>query len=436
MNFPFYIARKVAFSSKKSFSRLIIKIATVAVAVSIAVMLITTAVIRGFKNQITDKIFGLWGQIHITDASINNQTLDLPPISLADSKTFYPSLQEIREVDYTVPNRNIFTKKSMPILHKKTLGGIHHMQVFATSSGIIKTKEEIEGIVVKGIGNDFDWDFMRKSLVDGAAIGMSDTSASRDIIISQVTANRLNIKVKDKIVIYFFTKSEQKPLRFSVCGIYKTGLEEYDKKIAFVDIKVVQNLLSWDKNQVAGFEIFVENYDDIEKINDYIYAEKLPNNLYSETIKEKFKSIFQWLDLQNTNGVVIVLLMGIVAIINMMTALLILILDRTEMIGILKSMGADNWIIRKIFLFHAGIIVARGLFWGNLIGLLICWLQKNYKIVKLTEADYYLSYAPIEFHWPTIFFLNLGTLMVVVAFLIIPTYYVTKISPVKAIKLS
>jgi lipoprotein-releasing system permease protein len=433
MNFSSYIARKVAFSGKKSFSRLIIRIATFAVALSVAIMIITTAVVRGFKNQISDKIFGLWGQIHITDASIN-QSAEITPVDM--KQAFYPSLDTLRQLSYLVPNPNLFTSKSDPYISKITKGGIRHIQVFATKSGIIKTKEEIEGIVLKGAGRDFDTTFMQKSLLEGRFIQFKDSTASRDIIVSQYTANRLKIKVNDKFVIHFLDQNQQQLKRaFMVCGIYKTGLEEYDKKIAFVDLTIIQELLGWKKNQVAGFEVFVDNFADIEPLTEHIHNEVLPNNLYAETIRDKFPSIFEWLDLQNVNEIVIIVLMAIVAIINMITALLILILERTEMIGILKSFGANNWTIRKIFLHHAAIIVSVGLFFGNFFGLLVCFIQEKYKFIKLSETDYYLSYAPIELHLPTILLLNFATLFLVVLFLIVPTYLITRISPVKAIRM-
>ncbi len=432
MDFSYFVARKVALSGKKSFSRLIIRIATVAVAVSVAIMIITTSVVRGFKNQISDKIFGLWGQIHITDASIT-QGYEPAPIDL--NQPFYPSLDTVRSIKYLVPNSNVFSSKSDPYVEKKSKGGIHHIQAFATKPGIIKTKTEIEGIVLKGAGKDFNWEFMNQSLVAGRAITFNDSTPSRDIIVSQITANRLKINVNDKFVVHFLNKNEQVKRAFTVCGIYKTGLEEYDKKIAFADLAIIQDLLGWKRNQVAGFEVFVEDYEDIEPMTEHIYNETLSNNLYAQTIREKFPSIFEWLDLQDINEVVIIVLMAIVAIINMITALLILILERTQMIGILKSLGSSNWTIRKIFLFHASWIVLVGLFFGNLIGIGFCFLQEKFKFIKLSEADYYLSYAPVELHFPTVIVLNLLTLLAVILFLIVPTYLITRISPVKAIGL-
>jgi lipoprotein-releasing system permease protein len=433
MDFSYFIARKVALSNKKSFSRLIIRIATVAVALSVAIMIITTAVVRGFKNQISDKIFGLWGQIHITDAAMSRSMEESTPVKM-DQK-FYPSLDTLRQITTLVPNKNIFTKNANPFVSKTSNGGVRHIQVYALKPGIIKTKEEIEGIMLKGAGRDFDWEFMKKSLVEGRPIQFNDSVPSREVIISQFTANRLKVKLNDKFIIHFLNKGEQLKRAFTICGIYKTGLEEYDKKIAFADIGIVQDLLGWKRTEVAGFEVFVEDYADIEELADYIHTESLPNYLSAQTIRDKFPSIFEWLDLQDMNEMIIIVLMALVALINMITALLILILERTEMIGILKSFGANHWAIRKIFLYHAAWIVGVGLFFGNLFGITVCFLQEKFKIIKLPEADYYLSYAPVELHFPTILMLNVLTLLIVLLFLIIPTYLITRISPVQAIRL-
>jgi lipoprotein-releasing system permease protein len=417
MNFPYYIAQKIALNSRKSFSRLIIRIATVAVALSVAVMVITTATVRGFKNQISQKIFGLWGQVHITDASIN-QSFESQAISLKQSFYPYPNLHQ--RINYTTENG----------VSKSTLGGIHHIQAFATIPGIIKTQDVLEGILLKGAGSDFDWAFMKTCMVAGEAAPLADSL----MLISQITADRLRVKVGDRIVVYFVKNQSQVGRKFYISGIYKTGLEEYDKKVAFANLRRVQHLLGWNENQVGGFEVFLDHHQDIVPFTDYVYNELIPNTLYAQNIREKFPSIFEWLDLQDINEYVILLLMAVVAIINMITALLILILERTEMIGILKSLGTRNWQIRKIFLYQAAWIIGIGLFWGNLLGIGLCLIQSKYKLIKLSEADYYLSYVPIELNIWSILAINFLTLCLVILFLIVPSYLVTTISPVKAIR--
>lgn len=417
MNFPYYIAKKIALSSKKSFSRLIIRIATVAVALSVTVMIITTATVKGFKNQISQKIFGLWGQVHITDASVN-QSFESQPISLKQS--FYPYNNLHQQINYTEEDG----------VSKMTLGGIHHIQAYASIPGIIKTQDQLEGILLKGAGSDFDWEFMKTCMVSGEAKPLQDSL----MLISQITADRLRVNVGDKIVVYFVKNQAQIGRRFYISGIYKTGLEEYDKKVAFANLGRVQNLLGWNENQVSGFEVFLDHHQDIGPFTEYVYNELIPNTLYAQNIREKFPSIFEWLDLQDINEYVILLLMAVVAIINMITALLILILERAEMIGILKSLGSRNWQIRKIFLYQAAWIIGIGLFWGNLLGIGLCLIQEKFKFIKLSEADYYLSYVPIELDILSILSINIFTLILVILFLIVPSYLVTTISPVKAIR--
>ncbi|MEL6638841.1 MAG: FtsX-like permease family protein [Bacteroidota bacterium] len=426
-----FIARRLAASGTRSFSRMIIRIAIIAIALSLTVMITATALIRGFQNQISSKIFGFWGHIHITDTNLS-RSFDAIPIDA--QQDFYPALDTVGSVSYVGPLRVLGIEWDNQMVERETHGGIRHIQVFAHHPGIIKTKDQIEGIIIKGIGPDFDWKNLENYLEEGRAISYPDSSASQDIIISRQTANRLKLGVGDRFEVNYIEDGEQLRRRYGVCGIYKTGLEEYDQKFALVDIRQLQQVLGWREDQVGGFEVFVDDIRDMDIINEYIYLEVIPGDLFSETIRDKFPAIFDWLGLQDINEVVILVLMLIVALINMITALMILILERTNMIGILKALGQSDWGIRQIFLYHAAYIIAIGLFWGNLIGLGLCWIQKKFEIVRLSEADYYLSVAPVEFHFWTIFSLNLGTLAVVIVFLIIPSYMVTRITPVSAIR--
>ncbi|MBK8703097.1 MAG: ABC transporter permease [Saprospiraceae bacterium] len=429
MNFEYYIARKVARAGQQSFSRLIIRIAVVAVALSVTVMIVSTALITGFKREISSKIFGFWGHIHITDPDINRSLLEIYPIS--KKQDFYPSLDTLRKVTY-IETRDILGYELER--EKDTKGGIRHIQTYVIKPGIIKSKQEIEGIILKGVGSDFDWQFMQRFIQKGRPFNLSDSTASQEILISQQTADRLKVGVDDRFIIHFVERGEQIRRRFTVSGIYKTGLEEYDRKFAIVDIRQVQQILGWKADEVSGFEVFIDDIDDLQILNEYIYYEQLPTDLYAETIRDKFPEIFEWLELQDINEVVILALMVIVAIINMVTALLILILERTNMIGILKAMGSGNWSIRKIFLYYAAYIILVGLFWGNFIGIGLCLLQDNFELIKLDEANYYLSVAPIDLQPAAILLINAGTLLVTLSFLVIPSYLVTRISPVKAIR--
>lgn len=435
MNFPYFIARKVATNQsddgKYAFSRLIIRIAIIAVALSVAVMVITTSILRGFKNEISEKIFGFFGHIHITDIQSAGSILESYPVDI--NQNFYPSLDTIQQIEY-LDQYLLFGRPFGEYFSTHTKGGIRHIQAFAIKPGVIKTEETMEGIVLKGAGKDFDWQFLKQYLIRGDILTLSDTALSREIIISAQTADRLKKDVGDRLDLNFFAKGSVIRRRLDIVGIYKTGLDEYDRTFALADIRQVQRILGWTENQVGGFEVMIDNISDINIISDYIYTQVLPNTMYAETIKEKQPNIFGWLELQNINEIVIIALMLIVSIINMMTALMILILERANMIGILKALGTSNWRIRKIFLYYAAYIVVLGLFWGNVIGIGLSWLQNRFQFVKLSEADYYLSYAPIELNFWTILLLNLGTLGVILLFLVIPSYLVTKISPVQAIR--
>lgn len=433
MKFEALIARRVAATGQQSFSRLILRIAVAAVALSVAVMICANALIAGFKTEISSKIFGFWGHIHITDTDINRSLLEAYPIR--KDQPFYPSLDTVRQVQYLAEEK-WFGRKVDRL--RQTRGGIRHIQVFAIKPGIIeagkKSDKEIEGIILKGVGQDFDWEFMDQYIKRGRRLDMPDSAMSREILISQQTANRLQVDTGDSFIVHFVEKGEQLQRRFRVSGVYRTGLEEYDQKFALVDIRQIQRLLGWTEGEVSGFEVFIDDIDDLESLTEYIYFEQLPNNLYAESIRDKLPEIFDWLDLQDINEVVILSLMVIVAIINMITALMILILERTNMIGILKALGTTNWSIRQIFLYYAAYIIILGLFWGNFIGISLCLLQDKFEFIKLSEENYYLSTAPIALHFWPIFLLNLGTLVVTLLFLVLPSYLVTNISPVKAIR--
>ncbi len=432
MNLAYFIARKVAASGQQSFSRLILRIAVVAVALSMAVMIASTAVIRGFKNQIGEKIFGFWGHIHITSADVYRTLTESEPISL--EQDFYPSLDTIGPITYLAPFQLFGRPVGERMVERRTHGGIRHIQVFALKPGIIKTKEEIEGIVLKGVGPDFDWSFFDQYLLEGGRLQLQDSVASEGILISRQTADRLQLQLGDRFIFYFVDRGEPLRRRFTVQGIYKTGLEEYDRKFALVDIRKVQQLLKWRPDQVGGFEVFLDDIRDMDIFTEYIYLEILPNDLFAENIREKFPAIFEWLGLQDINEVVIIVLMLVVSIINMVTALMILILERTNMIGILKALGYDNWGIRKIFLYYAAYIIGLGLFWGNLIGIGLCLAQQKWKFITLSEENYYLPYAPIELDPTILLALNGGTFLLILLFLVLPSYLVTRISPVKAIR--
>jgi lipoprotein-releasing system permease protein len=427
LNLPFFIARRVAGNGQKSFSRLIIRIAIVAVALSVAVMIVASAFIAGFKQEISRKIFEFWGHIHISDAR-SALTVEPSPIDLRQD--FYPSLDSLSGIEYPMPAA-LGGASGPPV---RSRGGVRHIQAYALKPGIIRTKTDLEGIILKGVGKDFDWENLRPYLQAGNPIALNDSSASKEIILSRQTADRLQVGVGDKFVVHFVSGQSQLKRLFQVCGIYKTGLEEYDRKFALCDIRQTQDLLSWSSDQVAGFEVWLDDLRDMDLYNEYLYQEVIGPDLTNATIKEKFPAIFEWLELQDLNEIVLLSLMLAVAIINMITALMVLVLERTNMIGILKSLGERNRNIRQIFLYHAAIITMNGIFWGNLIGLAFCFLQYEFKLIQLNEADYYLSYAPIQVQWASVLGINIATLCITLLFLLLPSLLISRISPVKAIR--
>ncbi len=454
MNFEYFIARNVAKAGVKSFSRLIIRIAMVAVALSMVVMIVATSLINGFQKGISSKIFGFWGHIDIVDTNVN-RSFEAVPTKM--NQDFYPHIDTIGSMLYRTKASILGYELEDKMVDKMTKGGIRHIQVYAQKPGIIKVKQEVkqtqtlddqttgrkkkkkttnqlEGIIIKGIGADFDWENMSDYLVKGRPIELYDDKESKDIIVSEETARRLRLDIGSKLRIHFVEKVNMLERSFKVCGIYKTGMEEFDRKFALADIKVLQNIYNWEADEVGGFEVFLDDLDDLDVIRDYLYFEVLPNNMFAQTIRDKFPSIFDWLDLQDINKIVILLLMVVVSIINMITALMILILERTNMIGTLKAMGSTDWSIRKIFLYHALYIIGLGLMFGNIIGLALCYIQQRFEIITLSEKDYYLSVAPIEINLWTILLLNIGTMLITLLFLIIPSYLVTRINPVEAIR--
>lgn len=421
-NLAYFISRRISVGKNFGFTGVIIKIAVATIALSVAVMILSSSIIQGFKNQITDKIFGFWGHIHITDANVN-RNFELLPI--ADAKALKDSILSIDHIEY----HDLKSNQKL-----RTAGGVDHIQSFIISPGIIKTKTSLEGIILKGIGKDYRWDKLEPQIKSGRILNLQDSTNRRGILLSQQTARRLELKVDDKVILNFVKDRNHIQKPFFVDGIYRTGLEEYDKKFAFVDQSILRTILAWDEDQIGGYEVILEDFNDAAVMADFIYEDILPSNLYAETIKEKFPNIFEWLDLTNINEKIIIMLMIIVSIINMATALLILILERSTMIGILKTLGETDWNIRKIFLYHAANIILFGLLIGNILGIGIAVLQKHFGFIKLDEENYYLSIAPVELDFFNIFLINIGTILITLIFLVVPSYMVTKINIIKVLR--
>lgn len=607
LNLEFFIAKKLRASSQKSFTKMITRIAIGAIGLSIAVMIIATSIVAGFKNTISEKIFGFWGHIHIgADFDQTSYALEMTPMSV--QQEYYPSIDTIQEIAFLQEGTDIsslfmgtwvwpnilrwslvaflvllfffkFNKRLKAILGlfsslalivmlvhffmverfeesvQMTKGGIRHIQMFAHKEGIIKTKDQIEGIALRGIGVDYDWSFLKQYIKQGDTLNTSMAEAGQGILISETTANRLKLAVGDIFPIYFVQEGSSLAKKFEVTGIYKTGLEEYDKRFAIVDIRKIQRLNNWrpyknygtelwlaDENinllglteatasnwaftigrmlegstfdlsdstslatvipkkiaekeqigvgdtlslnfqdyggeeytfkflvagiynapddpvlkktilvnwhainavnkalpaQISGFEIFIDHIDDLDPYGQFVnFNTLMGKEQYAKTLKEMEPNIFDWLNLTDMNERIILLLMILVSIINMTTSLMILILERTNMIGILKALGAQNWAIRKIFLYQAAYIIGLGLLFGNVLGIGLCLLQQYFGIIQLPEELYYVAVAPVELNFWTIAMLNIGTLVVTLFVLIIPSWLVSKIDPVKAIRFS
>lgn len=414
MNTERFIAKRIISGAGKNnqLSHPIVRIAVIGIALGLAVIILTVAVVTGFQNEIRNKLIGFGSHIQITN--YDNNVSDEP--------------QPIR--------------KDQPFLAElQNNSDISHIQVYATKSGIVKTKTDNEGVLLKGIDTDYDWTFIKDNLKEGTLMTVSDTGLSRDIIISKYFADKLELKLNDKMVIYFLTRKEdsvslqyeQRVKVFYISGIYETGFEDFDKKLVLVDLKQIQKLNYWKSSQAGGFEIAIKDYAKIDKMGAYVY-DLVGQGLNAQTIKEINPAIFSWLDLLDMNAIIVIVLMIIVAGINMISALLVLILERTNMIGIMKVLGAKNSSIRKIFLYNAAYLIGKGLLYGNCIAIAIALLQHYVGMFKLDQATYYVSVIPVNLNIVHILALNLGTLVCCMLMLIIPSFIISKITPVKAIR--
>ncbi|MDG2433421.1 FtsX-like permease family protein [Flavobacterium sp.] len=409
MNLEYFIAKRLitAKDYKSSISAPIIKIAISAIAIGMIMMIVSVATGVGLQEKIREKIAAFNGHIIISNFDSNQSDATLTPISKKQS--FYPKFTAVLAVS--------------------------HIQAIASKAGIIRTETAFEGIVFKGVGSDYKWDNIKEYLVAGVLPDFS-SKLNEDVLISQFLANRLNLKVGDKFNTFFMKEGENKlpnSRRFKVVGIFNSGFQEFDATYILGDIRHMQRINKWKSDQVGAFEVFVDDFDNISKIGEQVY-EETGSTLDSKTIIEKHSYIFEWLQLFDFNIIVILIVMIIVATINMVVALLVLILERTQMIGILKALGASNWTVRKVFLYNASYLIARGLFWGNLIGISILLIQKYFGVVTLNPENYYVSQAPVYFNIWYILLLNLGTIVICFLVLLIPSYIITKISPVKAIR--
>ncbi len=431
MNVEYFIAKKLFTAKEKnnSYTRPILRIAILAIALSVAVMLIAMMVLTGFKNDISSKIIGFGSHITINNFT-NNQSYESEPISI--NQDFYPSIN-----DWIINSRDSFSKDLEIDLQSERIAELVHeeiknINVFATKAAIIKTANEIHGVVLKGVSYDYDWTFFNDNLVAGEVLNLEDSIKSNNILISEEVSKLLELDVSDDLVMYFI-QDPPRVRKFKIKGIYNTDMVDFDRLYVLGDIKHIQALNSWENIYVGGFEISLNNFDYLDVIARIVY-EQIPYNLNAQSITEKEPQIFDWLSLQDINVRVILILMLIVGVINMITALLILILERTSLIGILKALGAANWSVRKIFLYGALHLILKGLILGNAIAFIFAFLQKEYSLISLDPETYYMSTVPINFDFMLILMLNVGTVFICYLILIIPSLIITKITPIKAIR--
>jgi len=406
LNTEFFLATRIVSRSKGNFSWTFVVIAITSIALGLAITFIALAILTGFKKEIREKVVGFSGHIQITRFS-ESSTYEPPPIE--KNQRFYYQLKQNKE--------------------------IRHIQAFAIKAGIIKTKDHIQGVILKGIGSDYDWNFFRDKMVEGSVFNVKDTARSDEVIISRKIASMLNLRLHDDLRMYFIVGNNTLGRKFKIKGIYETGLEEFDKLYVIGDIYHIQRLNNWNKGEIGGFEVFLKNFNDIDRMGVYIYHQ-IGFNLDASTIKMLYPQIFDWLDLQDINVLIILILIILVSSTTIISTLLILILERTAMIGVLKALGMRNNAIRKLFLYNAFYIVGWGMLWGNLIGFTLCFLQQKFGIVTLSQESYYVSVIPINMSFLNILLLNLGTIVVCYLIFIIPTYVISKVSPLKAIRFS
>lgn len=413
MNLELFLAKRIHFSKQKGEKRVsspAIKIAVAGVAIGLAAMILSVSIVVGFKKEVRNKVVGFGSHIQICNFD-NNNSYETQPICVTDSL-----IGEIRKAN-----------------------NIKHADVFATKPGIVKTDSDFQGVVLKGVGSDYDWTFFRQNMVAGDTINMSDTVTVNQAIISQNIANKLYFKVGDKFTAYF-VQDPIKARSFVVCGIYNTGFEEYDKMFVVTKIDLIQKLNGWDSDQVSGIELLV---DDYEKLGDtkqdllidmMAYRDRMGNTFYAKSIKDMNPMIFNWLDLLDMNVWVIIGLMLAISSFTMISGLLIIILERTNMIGMLKTMGARNASIRKTFLYVSSFLILKGMLWGNVIAFAILFVQKQFGIFKLDPQTYYVSEVPVDINILYFLLINIGTLLISILMMVGPSYLIAKISPAKSIR--
>ena len=413
MNTELFIARRIYRGNRQERKRVsapAVRIATLGIAFGLAVMMVSVCIIVGFKKEVRDKVVGFGSHIQITSYD-NGNNYERPPIVLSD--TLFARLKDHPEIT--------------------------HIQDFITKPGIIKTEEDFMGVILKGVSKNYDWSFFQKNLVAGTLLQPNDTFSLNQALISQDIADKMGLKPGDMFTCYFV----QEPVRvrrFHIVGTYRSNFEEYDKLFLVTDKKILSALNGWDADMVSGIELRVNDFNRLDRIAQDLFFEmgaqqdRLGNAYYTQSIKEINPMIFNWLNLLDMNVWVIIILMVIISGFTMISGLLIIILERTNMIGILKAVGTKDLSIRKVFLYLSAFLIGKGMLWGNLIALLLCFIQYKFHLIRLDPATYYLTSVPIHLNLLYILLLNVGTLIITLLMMIIPSYLIAKITPAKSIR--
>ena len=412
MNISAFIAQRIAFNNQRSFSKFIIRLSITATIISVAVMIITLSFVNGFQETVSGKIFSFWGHVRIGARQPMKAVLaEEEPITI--NKALEEQVRKMPEVKSINP--------------------------FATKNAILKANNEIEGIIMKGFDQRYDSAHLKAFLQPGSRwVRYNDSSYSRDIIISTYTARLLNLEINDRVFIYFIQPDGRlRPDRLTIVGLYKTGIEYYDNHFAIGDIQLIRQLNQWAKTEIGGYELFIRDYKKMDDVSRAIFQNENLSPLWeTKTSRELYPNIFDWLDIQDTNQWILIIIMIIIAVINLITCLIILVLERLRMIGILKSLGATNWTVQKIFLNHSIIITLSGIAGGLILSLGLLWLQQQTGFIRLDEEAYYMNIATVKIVWWQVAFVAVGTLIVSLLVLLIPSIVVRRMQPIRAIRFS
>lgn len=414
MNLPLFIAKRIHFSKGEDDRKVTppaIRIAIAGVALGLATMILSVAIVVGFKKEVREKVVGFGAHIQITNFK-NSSLYDTHPIALSDSmQTMLSSNPKIK-----------------------------YFEGFASKPGIIKTDDEFLGIILNGVGADYDWSFMEKNLLDGKLPVYSDSAASNEILISRYIADKLHLKIGDSLYTYFIQNNDVRARKFTVTGIYQTNFLDYDRMYVMADVRHIQKLNGWQENQYNGFSVLLKDYDDVDDMTENLYfafnelTDPYGQNFYVSSLKEQNIQIFNWLDMLDINVWIILGLMAVVSGFTMISGLFIIILERINMIGVLKALGASNFFIRKTFLYVSFFLIGKGMLIGNAIGLILCFVQHQFHIIKLNPQDYYISSVPIDLNLWAWLLLNIGCMAVSLLMLLGASYIISMIRPARSIR--